>query len=145
MGFFRHEYWSGLPCPPPGDLPDPGIEPASPVSPALASRFFTFCVGSLTGLHTFTEAPSWRYPSSVAFPHLAAAESGVGLVLQGIITNSTRAPCCLKSQALVLIPFKPSVWVGIFASLRACYLNMCLLTWWKRFNKEKWTEVHIGC
>ena len=30
MGFSRQEYWSGLPCPPPGDLPDPGIEPASP-------------------------------------------------------------------------------------------------------------------
>ena len=27
MGFSRQEYWSGLPCPPPGDLPDPGIEP----------------------------------------------------------------------------------------------------------------------
>ena len=35
MGFSRQEYWSGLPCPPPGDLPNPGIEPASPVSPAL--------------------------------------------------------------------------------------------------------------
>ena len=30
MGFFRQEYWSGLPCPPPGDLPNPGIEPRSP-------------------------------------------------------------------------------------------------------------------
>ena len=30
MGFSRQEYWSGLPCPPPRDLPDPGIEPASP-------------------------------------------------------------------------------------------------------------------
>ena len=30
MGFFRKEYWSGWPCPPPGDLPDPGIEPRSP-------------------------------------------------------------------------------------------------------------------
>ena len=29
-GFSRQEYWSGLPCPPPGDLPDPGIEPLSP-------------------------------------------------------------------------------------------------------------------
>ena len=29
-GFSRQEYWSGLPCPPPGDLPDPGIEPGSP-------------------------------------------------------------------------------------------------------------------
>ena len=35
MGFFRLEYWSGLPFPPPGDLPDPGIEPESPVSPEM--------------------------------------------------------------------------------------------------------------
>ena len=31
MGFPRQEYWSGLPWPPPGDLPDPGVEPATPV------------------------------------------------------------------------------------------------------------------
>ena len=37
----RQEYWSGLPFPPPGDLPDPGIEPASLASPALAGGFFT--------------------------------------------------------------------------------------------------------
>ena len=41
MGFSSEEYWSGLPHPPPGDLPNPGIEPASPASPALAGRFFT--------------------------------------------------------------------------------------------------------
>ena len=41
MGVSRHEYWSGLPCPPPGDLPNPGIEPASLMSPALAGRSFT--------------------------------------------------------------------------------------------------------
>ena len=41
MGFFRQEYWSGLPCPPPGDLPDSGIEPVSLTSPALAGRLFT--------------------------------------------------------------------------------------------------------
>ena len=35
MEFSRREYWSGLPFPPPGDLPDPGIEPASLASPAL--------------------------------------------------------------------------------------------------------------
>ena len=42
MKLFRHESWSGLPCPPPGDLPDPGIEPISPVSPVLADGFFIF-------------------------------------------------------------------------------------------------------
>ena len=40
MGFSRQEYWSGLPCPPPGDLPEPGIKPTSLTSPALASGFF---------------------------------------------------------------------------------------------------------
>ena len=38
MGFHRQEYWSGLPFPPPGDLPNPGTEP---VFPAMAGRFFT--------------------------------------------------------------------------------------------------------
>ena len=54
MGFPRQEYWSGLPCPPPGDLPDPGIESASPArlanslplshqgSPVLCKPFLQF-------------------------------------------------------------------------------------------------------
>ena len=41
MGFSRQEHWNGLPCSPPGDLPDPGIEPTSLMSPALAGGFFT--------------------------------------------------------------------------------------------------------
>ena len=41
MGCSRREYWSGLPFPTPRDLPDPGIEPESPKSPALAGGFFT--------------------------------------------------------------------------------------------------------
>ena len=35
MGFSRQEYWSGVPCLPPGDLPNPGVEPESLTSPAL--------------------------------------------------------------------------------------------------------------
>ena len=41
MGFFRQGYWSVLLCPPPGDLPDPGIEPESLMSPAFADGFLT--------------------------------------------------------------------------------------------------------
>ena len=41
MEFSRQEYRSGLPCPSPGDLPNPGIEPVSLVSPAFAGGFFT--------------------------------------------------------------------------------------------------------
>ena len=52
-GFSRQEYWSGLPCPPPGDLPDSGIIPVSLPSPALAGSFFT---ASVTW-----EAQGWDY------------------------------------------------------------------------------------
>ena len=41
MGVSRQEYWSGLPFPTPGDLPNPGMEPTSPASPALAGRILT--------------------------------------------------------------------------------------------------------
>ena len=40
MGFSRQEYWSWWTCPPPGDLPNPGIEPAPLMFPAFAGRFF---------------------------------------------------------------------------------------------------------
>ena len=41
MGFSRQEYWSELPCPPQRDLPHPGMEPVSLMSPTLAGRFCT--------------------------------------------------------------------------------------------------------
>ena len=41
IGFSRQEYWKGLPCPSPEDLPNPGTEPTSLMSPTLASVFFT--------------------------------------------------------------------------------------------------------
>ena len=41
MGFSWQECWNGLPCPPPGDLPNPGVEPVSLTSPALSTGFFT--------------------------------------------------------------------------------------------------------
>ena len=49
MGFFRQEYWSGLLCPPPGDLPDPGMESNSLMSTALADKFFT--TSTIWGAH----------------------------------------------------------------------------------------------
>ena len=53
VGFSRQEYWSGLPFPPPGDLPDPGTEPTSPASPALAGGVFTAeQPGKLLGIST---------------------------------------------------------------------------------------------
>ena len=58
MRFPRQEYWSGLPCPPPGDLPDPGIKPASLMSPALAGRFFTiWATREAQQSHTWSDPP----------------------------------------------------------------------------------------
>ena len=59
MGISRQEYWSGLPCPPPGNLNDPGLQPKSLMSPALAGGFFTTSV-------------SWEAPSEVYLCHLPA-------------------------------------------------------------------------
>ena len=59
------EYWSGFPCPPPGDAPNPGIEPASLMSPALAGVFFT------TSATWEAQRPNKNNPTSqIHFPKL---------------------------------------------------------------------------
>ena len=67
MRFPRQEYWSGVLLLFPGDLPDPGIEPAFPVSPALAGKFFTTeSLGkpiSEVNRHFFTHEIPPTYPS----------------------------------------------------------------------------------
>ena len=63
MGFSRQEYWSGLPSPPPGGLPNPEMESASPVSPALAGRFFT--TSPLSPLLTQSAPPADTGPHTV--------------------------------------------------------------------------------
>ena len=66
MGFPRQEYWSGLSFPLPGDLPDPGIEPVSPSSPALAGEFFTTETPEKPKTHCFV----LYYIPQAASPHL---------------------------------------------------------------------------
>ena len=67
------EYWSGLPCPPPGDLPESGIKSESLMSPALAGRFFTSsatweapCSGYFISEGSYT-----KWPFVSGFSHLA--------------------------------------------------------------------------
>ena len=57
MGFSRQEYWSGLPCPPAGDLPDPGIEPAC-IS-CTADRFFTTVPPGTPPTHIQSRLQKW--------------------------------------------------------------------------------------
>ena len=83
MGFSRQEYWSGLPCPLPGNLPNSGTEPRFLMSPALARRFFTTI--------TSWEAPSLSLISGISLPLLEG-----GAPLQ-IIWNSPTWEICLFS------------------------------------------------
>ena len=65
MEFSRQEYWSGLPFPSPGELPDAGIKPVSPVSPALASAFFTIALPGIQ-THTVIQNPPSNIPERTA-------------------------------------------------------------------------------
>ena len=75
MGCSRQEYWSGFPCPPPGDLPESEIELMSLISPALAGRFFTAsatCEAGSKQQKSFLE--SLVKP---LIPHIRASSSGL--------------------------------------------------------------------
>ena len=64
MGFFRQEYWSGLPCPPPGDL-YPGIELTSLMSPVLVGGFFTTDATRSPPRYEGGEFVWWRYVAEI--------------------------------------------------------------------------------
>ena len=70
LGFSRQQYWSGLPFPPPGDLPDQGIKPASLVSPALVGRFFTTSAKAITSVGCLAEKWSTGYLTLLVGHHL---------------------------------------------------------------------------
>ena len=91
MGFSRQEDWSGLTFPSPGDLPDPGIEPTSLVSPALAGKDYLPRVPPLCMLSHFSHVQLFVTPRTIvlqAHPSMGfpRQDTGVGchFILQGI-------------------------------------------------------------
>ena len=87
MGFSRQEYWSGLPRPPPGNLPDPGIEPESLMSHALAGGLFTTSATweaqSQTGAPTYFSIHvelRWVLSSATATPSLQSQQKPTGRI-----------------------------------------------------------------
>ena len=83
MEFSRQEYWSGLPWPPPGDLPDPGIELVFLTSPALGGGFFT-------------TSTTWEALKCALNSKSAAAAAAVVIVI--IITTSSSSICHTLGQ-----------------------------------------------
>ena len=91
LGFPRHEYWSGLQFPSLGDLPDPGIEPGSLRTPALAGRFFT------TEPPGKPVVPCWSEPNagqllSQSMEDWCSGQSSQNLCL-GVVRSGLQAEC----------------------------------------------------
>ena len=99
MGFSGQEYWSGLPCPPPEDLPDPGIKSVSLMSPALAGGFCT------------TSAP-WE-AQIICWPDVCCSVSQ--LCLQGLDTterlNNNHLSLLVWNVPLLLCWILPYTWI----------------------------------
>ena len=98
MGFSRQEYWSGLPFSPPRDLPNLGIEAASPVCPALAGRFFTteppvLCLVTQS-CPTLCDLMDCSPPGSSVHRDSPGKNTGVGceVLLQGILPTQGSNP-----------------------------------------------------
>ena len=83
MGFSRQEYWSGLPCPPPGDLPNPGIESKSLASPDLAGEFCTAAPpGKPLASEDHASVSANSHSAEREFPPVPKQERELTLVMQ---------------------------------------------------------------
>ena len=95
MGFSMQEYWSGLPFPVPGDLPDPGIELTSLMSPALAGRFFT-------------TSATWEAHQDIIFLKIIVLEASISqssniahsIFIYKLINQNKARDCCSVSTSL---------------------------------------------
>ena len=95
MGFFRQEYWNGLPCPPPGDLPNPGVKCTSLTAPALSGGFFTISTIDLVVVCKPTRLfCPWDSPGK---------NTGVGClsILQGIFLTQGSKPGLLHCRQIL--------------------------------------------
>ena len=107
MEFSRQESWSGLPCAPPGDLPDPGTKPESPISPALAGRFFTMSVTgeaqyTYTHIHIHVVAQSLSHVRPFATPRTAACQSSLSFTISQSLLKLISIESVMPSNHLFL-------------------------------------------
>ena len=112
--FSRQEYWSELQCPPPGDLPDPGIEPASLTSPALAGRFFTTSAtweawNLVQFSHSVVSDSLWPHESQHARPPCPSPTPGVYPNSMSIKSVMPSSHLILYRPHLHLPPIPPNI------------------------------------
>ena len=151
--FSRQEYWSGLPCPPPGDLPNPGIKPASPASPALQAD-------------SLPTEPPWD-PGSILHPALLRAKAVCKLTWSKTVPGSTElillicppspfsdlvfqaVPCCLLSagapQGNLLTPRVVSALPASRVLATAVFFLKCILQGVTSFREKRlpWPKTDV--
>ena len=101
MGLSRQEDWSGVPCPPPGDLPDPGIEPISHMSPALAGGFFTTSATWEAPL-MFSSGQSLSRVQLFATPWITARQASLSITNSRSSLRLTSIKSVMSSSHLIL-------------------------------------------
>ena len=145
IGFSRQEYWSMLPCPPAGDLPDPGVEPVSLVYPALAGGFFTisdtffffffFCSVVSDSLWPHGLQPTrplcpWDSPGKNTgvgcyfLLHLGIPFNQLHAVLsRSVVSNYDGMDCRLPSSSVLGVSPGKNIGVGFHALLQGIFTN----------------------
>ena len=116
VGFSRQEYWSGLPCPPPGDLPNPGIKPTSPTPPALAS-------GRLT------TSATWE---SLVTPWTAETEASLSFTISLSLLKLMSIESMMSSNHLILC-HPLLLLLSIFPSIRVFSNESALHIRWPKY------------
>ena len=116
VGFSRQEYWSGLPCPPPGDLPNPEIKPTSPTPPALAS-------GCLT------TSATWE---SLVTPWTAETEASLSFTISLSLFKLMSIESMMSSNHLILC-HALLLLLSIFPSIRVFSNESALHIRWPKY------------
>ena len=137
MGFSRLDYWSGVPCPPPGDISDPGIEPGSPAAPARAGIFFT--TEPLGKLCVYVPASPNSHFRSIPWE---AAQTGGSYQLDAFWLQATET---ILSRYNYTGHFPLFIWLAIFLNMTAGANVVFFLQLWASHplpNKDSLLDAH---
>ena len=135
MGFSGQEYWSELPCSPPGDLPDPGIQPLSLMFPALAGGFFTTSTTPISNKSRNSSGfkKGLTYVTEDCFSHLLYRCSFL------MITKRLSL-----FQTYILIPQSPGVQRGSLLVVPAQVQGFSFSHWTKLCHKPTSKSITLG-
>ena len=141
MGFPRQEYWSGMSFPSPGALPDLGIEPGSPASPALACGFFTTVPPhGLLSMGSQRVGRNWAPVAIIIIRWMAMC--GTCLSIHSIIYLPYLSSIICFSYHLPVPYLLSIVYLSIFLVSYSCYQQCCSEDQWMDFFECMSKYVH---